>query len=163
MVAPRLAMLRCAQVIINNNALPCLLALLTNNHKKSIKKEACWTISNITAGNKEQIQASGPPHAGSPALPWPMRSRSVRHSMHNLAQQPCPCLCSRRWLQHAGGVIKSSDCLLPCAVVYQQSVVDAGIIPPLVHLLATAEFDIKKEAAWAISNATSGGTHDQIK
>ncbi|CAI5513530.1 unnamed protein product [Closterium sp. Naga37s-1] len=45
------------QAIINNNALPCLLALLTTNHKKSIKKEACWTISNITAGNKEQIQA----------------------------------------------------------------------------------------------------------
>lgn len=35
-----------------------------------------------------------------------------------------------------------------------QTVVDAGIVPPLIHLLATAEFDIKKEAAWAISNAT---------
>lgn len=45
------------QCIISNNALPWLLNLLTNNHKKSIKKEACWTISNITAGNKEQIQA----------------------------------------------------------------------------------------------------------
>ncbi|KAJ6319021.1 hypothetical protein OIU76_014376 [Salix suchowensis] len=43
--------------IINTGALPCLLSLLTHNHKKSIKKEACWTISNITAGNKEQIQA----------------------------------------------------------------------------------------------------------
>ncbi|XWS57453.1 hypothetical protein CRYUN_Cryun09bG0175300 [Craigia yunnanensis] len=45
------------QCIINHQALPCLLNLLTNNFKKSIKKEACWTISNITAGNKEQIQA----------------------------------------------------------------------------------------------------------
>nr|TKS05059.1 hypothetical protein D5086_0000136890 [Populus alba] len=45
------------QCIINTGALPCLLSLLTHNHKKSIKKEACWTISNITAGNKEQIQA----------------------------------------------------------------------------------------------------------
>ncbi|CAI9761486.1 unnamed protein product [Fraxinus pennsylvanica] len=45
------------QVIIENRALPCLLNLLTQNHKKSIKKEACWTISNITAGNKDQIQA----------------------------------------------------------------------------------------------------------
>eukprot|EP00958_Prasinococcus_capsulatus_P002387 scaffold207_cov409-Prasinococcus_capsulatus_cf.AAC.92 len=45
------------QIIINCQALPCLLNLLTNNHKKSIKKEACWTISNITAGNKDQIQA----------------------------------------------------------------------------------------------------------
>ncbi|KAI4349915.1 hypothetical protein L6164_010457 [Bauhinia variegata] len=45
------------QVIINHQALPCLLSLLTNNFKKSVKKEACWTISNITAGNKQQIQA----------------------------------------------------------------------------------------------------------
>ena len=45
------------QVIIQHQALPCLLNLLTNNYKKSIKKEACWTISNITAGNKEQIRA----------------------------------------------------------------------------------------------------------
>ncbi|GAB2294296.1 Inositol monophosphatase 1 [Dionaea muscipula] len=45
------------QSVIDNGALPCLLSLLTNNHKKSIKKEACWTISNITAGNKQQIQA----------------------------------------------------------------------------------------------------------
>ena len=37
------------------------------------------------------------------------------------------------------------------------------MIPPLIHLLATAEFDIKKEAAWAISNATSGGSHPQIR
>ncbi|XP_021906889.1 importin subunit alpha-2 [Carica papaya] len=45
------------QCIINHGALPCLLSLLTHNHKKSIKKEACWTISNITAGNREQIQS----------------------------------------------------------------------------------------------------------
>jgi importin subunit alpha-1 len=38
------------QVIINCGALPCLLQLLMGTHKKSIKKEACWTISNITAG-----------------------------------------------------------------------------------------------------------------
>ncbi|KHN03948.1 Importin subunit alpha [Glycine soja] len=44
------------QVIINHQALPRLLNILTNNYKKSIKKEACWTISNITAGNKKQIQ-----------------------------------------------------------------------------------------------------------
>ncbi|XP_050384308.1 importin subunit alpha-1a-like isoform X5 [Argentina anserina] len=45
------------QVIIQHQALPCLLTLLTNNHTKSIKKEVCWAISNITAGNEEQIQA----------------------------------------------------------------------------------------------------------
>ena len=45
------------QCIINYQALLCLLNPLTNNHNKSIKKEACWTISNITASNKEQIRA----------------------------------------------------------------------------------------------------------
>ena len=34
------------QCIINHQALLCLLNPLTNNHNKSIKKEACWTISN---------------------------------------------------------------------------------------------------------------------
>lgn len=40
---------------------------------------------------------------------------------------------------------------------------DANLIAPLVKLLSAAEYDIKKEAAWAISNATSGGTADQIR
>jgi importin subunit alpha-6/7 len=45
------------QLIINCGALGALLSLLQNNQlKKSIKKEACWTISNITAGTMEQIQ-----------------------------------------------------------------------------------------------------------
>ena len=44
-----------------------------------------------------------------------------------------------------------------------QAVIESGIIPPLVHLLGVAEFDIKKESAWAISNATSGGTKEQLK
>lgn len=41
--------------------------------------------------------------------------------------------------------------------------IESGIMPYLVQLLSTAEFDIKKEAAWAVSNATSGGTQEQIQ
>lgn len=48
-----------------------------------------------------------------------------------------------------------------CSVM--QAVCEAGVICPLVNLLQNAEFDIKKEAAWAVSNATSGGSPDQIK
>ncbi|KAG8479285.1 hypothetical protein CXB51_029086 [Gossypium anomalum] len=43
-----------------------------------------------------------------------------------------------------------------------QAVIEANIIAPLVHLLQNAEFDIKKQAAWAILIATYG-THDQIR
>lgn len=43
------------QVILNSGALPCLLHLLSSV-KESVRKEACWTLSNITAGNRQQIQ-----------------------------------------------------------------------------------------------------------
>lgn len=43
------------QVVLNCSALPCLLHLL-NSSKESIRKEACWTVSNIVAGNPQQIQ-----------------------------------------------------------------------------------------------------------
>ncbi|KAK4487374.1 hypothetical protein RD792_006000 [Penstemon davidsonii] len=45
------------QYIIDHGALPCLLSLLTHHYKKNIKREACWTISNITVVNREQLQA----------------------------------------------------------------------------------------------------------
>ncbi|XP_020890253.1 importin subunit alpha-1-like [Arabidopsis lyrata subsp. lyrata] len=44
-----------------------------------------------------------------------------------------------------------------------QSVIDANLIPPLVNLAQNAEFEIKKEAVCAISNATVGGSPNQIK
>eukprot|EP00967_Tisochrysis_lutea_P121942 scaffold201384_cov18-Tisochrysis_lutea.AAC.1 len=44
-----------------------------------------------------------------------------------------------------------------------QAVIDANLFPPLINMLSVAEFDIKKEAAWAISNATSGGSAEQIR
>ncbi|CAF1920745.1 unnamed protein product [Brassica napus] len=87
------------QRVINCGALPILVKLLTQNYKKSIKRDVCWTIANITAGIKEHIQL----------------------------------------------------------------VIDATMIPSLVHLAQYAEFDIKKEALCAISNATRGGSHEQIK
>lgn len=43
------------QVAINCGVLSALLSLLSSP-KDSIRKEACWTISNITAGTTSQIQ-----------------------------------------------------------------------------------------------------------
>ncbi|MCI20505.1 importin subunit alpha-1-like, partial [Trifolium medium] len=42
-------------------------------------------------------------------------------------------------------------------------VIEAGLIASLVNLFQNAEFDIKKEAACAFYNASSGGTNEQIK
>lgn len=44
-----------------------------------------------------------------------------------------------------------------------QAVIDANIFPVLMEILGSAEFKTRKEAAWAITNATSGGTAEQIR
>jgi importin subunit alpha-2 len=44
------------QHVIDSSALPVFQTLLRHN-KLNIQKEAAWTISNITAGNSDQIQA----------------------------------------------------------------------------------------------------------
>ncbi|XVF18235.1 hypothetical protein REPUB_Repub11eG0003900 [Reevesia pubescens] len=49
------------------------------------------------------------------------------------------------------------------SIFFAKTVIEVNIVLSLVHLLQPAEFDIKKEAAWAISNATSGGSHEQIR
>jgi importin subunit alpha-1 len=44
-----------------------------------------------------------------------------------------------------------------------QAVIDAELFPALIEILGKAEFKTRKEAAWAIANATSGGTPEQIR
>ena len=44
-----------------------------------------------------------------------------------------------------------------------QAVIDANIIPALIDVMGRAEFKTRKEAAWAITNAVSGGSADQIR
>jgi hypothetical protein len=77
---------------------PALLQLL-QSQKKGIKKEACWAVSNITAGTRTQVQ----------------------------------------------------------------SIIDADIMYELVDVLENADFDVRKEAAHAVSNATSLRQPDQIR
>lgn len=48
-------------------------------------------------------------------------------------------------------------------IYFSQAVADANIFPVLIEILQKAEFRTRKEAAWAITNATSGGTAEQIK
>lgn len=47
------------QLVLDAGVLPHLLTLL-QSPKESIKKEACWTLSNITAGIQTQIQVMNP-------------------------------------------------------------------------------------------------------
>ena len=44
-----------------------------------------------------------------------------------------------------------------------KAVIDANIFPVLIDIQSKAEFKTRKEAAWAITNASSGGTAEQIR
>ena len=44
-----------------------------------------------------------------------------------------------------------------------QMVIDAGLIPQLINVLHFGDFKTQKEAAWAVSNLTVGGTPDQVQ
>ena len=42
--------------LLSHNLLGLLLKVL-DHHKKVVRREACWVLSNITAGNKSQVEA----------------------------------------------------------------------------------------------------------
>ena len=43
-----------------------------------------------------------------------------------------------------------------------QQVFNAGLFPPIIEILTTAEYDVKKEAGWVLANAVVGGTREQV-
>ena len=43
-----------------------------------------------------------------------------------------------------------------------QMVIDANLVPSLITALLMGEFKTQKEAAWAVSNFTVGGTPEQV-
>lgn len=47
--------------------------------------------------------------------------------------------------------------------MFLQAIIDTKIFPVLIDILGKAEFKTRKEAAWAITNATSGGTAEQVR
>ena len=60
----------------------------------------------------------------------------------------------------SGSAVPRYNC---CCCGCLQCVIDTNIFPLLIEILGKAEFKTRKEAAWAIANATSGGSPDQIR
>ncbi len=112
-----------------------------------MKAPALRIVCNIASGNDSQTQVliDATPHA----LP----------SLLSLLQS---------YPQRAA--IQSEACLAISNITagnasHIQAVIDGCIIPPLVNLLLLhtgAEFGVKKQALWALSNATHRATPDQI-
>jgi importin subunit alpha-1 len=43
-----------------------------------------------------------------------------------------------------------------------QALIDANLIPSLLVVMQQEPLDVKREAAWALSNMCTGGTFDQL-
>ncbi|KAK4406729.1 Importin subunit alpha [Sesamum angolense] len=121
-------------------ALPILQQLIHSSDEE-VLTDACWALSYLSDGTNDKIQA---------VIDSGVCPRLVELLLHPSPSVLIPAL------RTVGNIVTGDD-------LQTQGVIEANIIGPLVQLLQNAEFDVKKEAAWAISNATSGGTHEQIK
>ena len=45
----------------------------------------------------------------------------------------------------------------------KQAVIDANIFPAIIDILGKADFKTRKEAAWVVTNSTSGGSPEQVR
>ncbi|TYI03195.1 hypothetical protein ES332_A11G319400v1 [Gossypium tomentosum] len=129
------------QTIIEAGVLGRLVELLMHP-SPSVITSALYTVRNILSGDNVQTQCV-------------------------ISHQALPCL-----LKLLTKNYERSIKVVACSTISNitarneeqiQAIIEANIIAPRVHLLQTVEFDIKKQAAKAISNVTSGGTHDQIR
>ncbi|KAH9321896.1 hypothetical protein KI387_016535 [Taxus chinensis] len=164
-------------------ALPTLERLLQMDDEE-ILTDACWALSYFSDGNDNNIQAVIEAgilrklvellqHSSQAILIPALRTigniatGDDVQTQHIINSRVLPCLLSLITKDHKVS-IKREICWTLSNITAGnkgqiQAVIDANIIPPLLSLLANAEFDIKREAAWAITNATSCGTHEQIK
>ncbi|TRZ03674.1 hypothetical protein DNTS_015876 [Danionella cerebrum] len=67
---------------------------------------------------------------------------------------------SRQWMSVCSEPPQSD---LVLVLILLQAVIDSNIFPVMIEILQKAEFRTRKEAAWAITNASSGGTPEQIR
>ncbi|KAH9625544.1 hypothetical protein KSS87_020340 [Heliosperma pusillum] len=173
---------KCRDLVLSQGALLPLLALFNEHAKLSMLRNATWTLSNFCRGKPQPLAEQT-----SPALPvlerlihsnddeiltdacWALSYLSdgpnekiqsvidanVVPRLVELLLHPSPSVLIPA-LRTVGNIVTGDD-------IQTQAVISAGIIGPIVKLMQDGEFEIKKEAAWAISNATSGGSHDQIK
>jgi importin subunit alpha-2 len=136
------------QIILNCNALPRLLHLLSFN-KDSIRKEACSTIFNITAGNRQQIQDVINANIFSVMSNTSLLASIIEY----LSPQ------NNDLVLYAIRIIGN---IVSWGESYAQIVIQAKALNKFSDLLTHQNAHIQREAVFTISNITAGNS-DQIQ
>ncbi|CAA2969310.1 importin subunit alpha [Olea europaea subsp. europaea] len=159
-------------LVLSYGTLIPLLAQFNDKTKPSMLRNATWTLSNCCGGKPQpQFEQVKPAlltlahliHTNDEviltdscwALSYLSDGTNVKIQAVIRVWHPSPSVLIPA-LRTLGNIVTGDD-------IQTQAVIEAGFVSPLLELLQSAEFEIKQEAAWVISNATSGGTHEQIK
>ncbi|XP_020108788.1 importin subunit alpha-4-like [Ananas comosus] len=129
------------EVVVEAGVCPPLVKLLLHP-SPNVLTPVILTIANITAGNDSQTEVI----VENGVLPCLFQLLTHRYEKR-IRKEAC---------------LTVSNITLR-GIVQIQAVIEANIFSPLVQLLEHVDVDIKKEAAWAISNATVEGSDEQIR
>jgi importin subunit alpha-1 len=167
---------------VNHSSVILALGRLIFSEDPDILTDVCWTLSYISDGSSDIIQA---------IINSGFLTRITELLVHTDTRVQAPAL------RTLGNIVTGDDSqtqavincsALPCLLVLLnsnkksikreacwtisnitagnvsqiQAIIDAQIFPVVVNLLDSSDSDIKKEAAWVISNATTGGKKEQI-
>uniref|UniRef100_A0A3P8W0C8 Importin subunit alpha n=1 Tax=Cynoglossus semilaevis TaxID=244447 RepID=A0A3P8W0C8_CYNSE len=139
----------------NKNPFPPLSAVMQLLHlsDKDILSDACWAISYLSDGDNDRIDV---------VVKTGIVPKLVELMSHEQLGVVTPAL---RSIGNIASVQKEAAWALsniaagPCKQI--QQLITCGLIPPLVEQLRNGDFKTQREAVWAVTNFTSGGTVEQ--
>jgi len=128
------------QAVVNAGIIPRVIQLLSNPNA-NMQTPALRCLGNIVTGNDQQTQAC----IDSGFL------QSLKYLLRNTTR--------KNIRKEAAWAISN---ITAGTREQTQMVINAGIVPELVNAFTINDFDVKKEAAYAICNATSWKAFDQV-
>ncbi|KAH9817932.1 armadillo-type protein [Melampsora americana] len=170
---------KCRDYVLSQGALRPLLALLNENHKLSMLRNATWTLSNFCRGKNPQPNwdAICPALTVLTKLIYSMDEEVLIDACWAISYLSDGSNDKIQTVIESGVVRRLVDLLMHSSTAVQtpalrsvgnivtgddlqtQVVIASGALPALLSLLSSSKDGIRKEACWTISNITAGSPH----